>query len=118
MQYSETINQYYQQILRLWKHIKTSADKLIKKFIHILQLLIFVSLLGRHYTNIKNLLNKARNIEDMKKNTVVNFSKQKRFTILKLNQRPKKLVKRSIKESARLIGSAAESTNTKKLCKS
>ena len=91
-------------------------DEYIKKFICILWLLISVPLFGHYYIDIKNLLNKARNIEDMKKDIVVNFPKQERFTILRSNQRPKRLAKRfaGLTKPAELIKPAARSTNINK----
>ena len=81
-------------------------DKHIKKFIHTLQLLISAPLFGCYYADIKDLLDEARNIEDMIKDIVVNIPKQKKFAILKLN--------RGLKRSAELARSATRSTNTKK----
>ena len=52
------------------------ADEYIEKFIHILQLLISIPVLDCRYTNIMDLLDKVRNTKDMKKDIVVNFSKQ------------------------------------------
>ena len=88
-------------------------DEYIEKFIHILQLLIFVLLFGCCYTNIKNLLDKARNIEDMKKDIMVNFPSQEKFDTLKLNQGSKKSAKESagFAKSAKL---ATRSTDTQK----
>ena len=89
------------------------TDERIKKFICTLQLLISAPLLGRRYTDIKNLLDKARNIENIKKDIVVNFLKQKKFGTSRLNQRPRELTKRSV-ESAKLARPTAKSTDTKK----
>ena len=90
------------------------ADEHIEKFIYILQPLISIPLLGHCYTDIKDLLDKAINIEDMKKDIIINFSKQKRFTTLKSTQRPRKSTKRSAKRSAGLVKFVAGLTNTKK----
>ena len=62
-----------------------SADEHIQKFICILQSLISAPLLGHCYTDIKDLLDKVKNIKDMKKDIVVNFLKQEKFGILKSN---------------------------------
>ena len=43
------------------------ADECIKKLIYVLQLLIFALLLGCHYIDIKDLLDIAKNIKNMKK---------------------------------------------------
>ena len=67
MQYSEIVSQYYQRIFRLWKHAGTLADKCIEKFICTLRPLISAPLLSYCYTDIKDLLDKARNIEDIKR---------------------------------------------------
>ena len=90
------------------------ANKCIKKFIRTLKLLIFASLLGCCYTNIKNLLDKAKNIKDIKKNIVVNFSKQKRFTTLRSKQRPRRLAEKFAETSAGLAKPIAISIDTKK----
>ena len=42
------------------------VNKYIKKFIYILQLLIIALLFSYYFIDIKNLLNKAKNIENMK----------------------------------------------------
>ena len=89
------------------------ADKHIEKFIRTLQPLIFASLLSRRYTDIKNLLDKARNIKDMKKDIVVNFLKQEKFGISRSNQRVRELTEESA-ESAGLAKPATESTDAKK----
>ena len=86
------------------------ANKYIEKFIHILESLIFAPQLGCCYIDIKDLLDKAKNIKDMKKDIIVNFPKQEKFVILRSNQRSKRLTKRS----ARLVKLAARSTDTKK----
>ena len=64
------------------------------------------------YTDIKDLLDKARNIEDIKNNIVVNFPKQEKFGISRLNQGVRKSTKRSA-GSAGLAGLAVGSTNAK-----
>ena len=89
------------------------ADKHIEKFIRTLQPLFSVPLFDRCYTNIKDLLDKARNIEDMKKDIVVNFLKQEKFGTLKSNQGAKKLTKRSA-GFAKLTKLAVESTDAKR----
>ena len=88
------------------------ADKCIEKFIHTLQLLISVPLLGCCYTDIKDLLDKARNIEDMKKDIVVNFPKQEKFSTSRSNRGVRGLT-REFARSAGLAGPAARFTNTK-----
>ena len=85
MQYSKTVSQYYQQIFRLWEHAGMPADKHIEKFICTLRPLISTPLLSHYYTDIKDLLDKARNIEDIKKDIVVNFPKQEKFGTSRLN---------------------------------
>ena len=91
------------------------ADERIKKFIHTLQPLIFTPLLGRYYTDIINLLDKARNIQDMKKNIVVNFSKQEKFGISRSNWVARGST-RGFAGSAGLARPAAGSTDAKRLC--
>ena len=49
----------------------------------------------------------------MKKNIVINFPKQEKFAILRLNQKPRGLARKSAK-SAGLAKSATRSTNTKR----
>ena len=98
----------------MWKYAKTPMNEYIEKFIYTLQPLISALLLGHRYTDIKDLLDKTRNIEDMKKDIVVNFPKLERFTTLKSNQGSKKSIKESAKGFAGSVGSAAESTNIKK----
>ena len=93
MQYSKTVSQYYQQIFSLWKHAAIPVDERIEKFICILQSLISTPLFGCRYTDIKDLLNKARNIKNMKKNIVINFPKQKRFDTSRLHQWPRWLIR-------------------------
>ena len=72
------------------------------------------------YINIKDLLNKARNIKDIKKNIVINFPKQEKFSTSRLNQRPRRLA-RKLAELTGLAGlaglakSAAEFIDTKKI---
>ena len=75
MQHSEIVSEYYWQIFRLWQNAETSADKKIEKFICILSLLISNPLLGRKYTDIKILLDKAKSIEEIKKDINGNFPK-------------------------------------------
>ena len=76
--------------------------------------MISALLFGCHYTDIKELLDKLRNIRDIKKNIVINFPKQKKFAILKSNQRPKRSIKGSERGFARLAKFVAGSTNIKK----
>ena len=76
------------------------VDKFIKKFICILQLLILAPLSDYHYTDIKNLLDKARNIKNIKKNIMIDFLKQKKLIILNFNQGSEGLRK----ESEKFIG--------------
>ena len=97
----------------MWEHAGTLLDKRIKKFIRTLQLLISAPLLGRYYIDIKNLLDKARNIKDMKKDIIVNFPKQEKFGILRLNQGARELTGGSA-GSTGLAKPAARSTDIKK----
>ena len=75
--------------------------------------MISASLLGRCYTDIKDLLDEARNIEDMKKDIVVNFPKQEKFGTSRSNQGPRRLAGKST-ELAELAESIAGFTVTKK----
>ena len=61
------------------------TNKRIKKFICILWPLILNSLLGRKYTDINILLDKAKSIKEIKKNIIGNFSKQEKPFTLKFN---------------------------------
>ena len=112
MQYSETVSQYYQRIFRLWEHAGTPADERIEKFIRTLRPLISAPLLGRRYTDIKDLLDEARNIEDMKKDIVVNFPKQEKFGTSRSNRGVRGLTGGSA-GSAGSAGPAAGSTDAK-----
>ena len=90
-----------------------SADKCIKKFICTLWPLISAPLFDCLYTNINNLLDKARNIKDMKKDIVINFPKQEKFSISKSNQRLRGSTKGSTGPEE-LAKSATRSTDAKK----
>ena len=79
MQYLKIVNKYYQQIFRLWQIAETPADEKIEKFIYILWPLILNPLLDCKYTNIKILLDKTKNIEEIKKDIISNFSKQEKL---------------------------------------
>ena len=85
MQYSEIVSEYYQCIFKLWQNAETPADERIEKFICTLRQLISNLLLGRKYTNIKILLDKAKSIEEIKKNIIDNFPKQKKPFTSKFN---------------------------------
>lgn len=61
MQHSETVSQYYRRIFKLWQHAETPADERIEKFIRTLRPIFSNPLLGRKYTDIKLLLDEARN---------------------------------------------------------
>ena len=100
MQYSETVNEYYRQIFRMWQNAETPKDEKIKKFICILRLLISNPLFGGKYTDIKILLDKAKNIEKIKKNIIGNFLKQEKLFTLKFSSQE------SSKESGTRSGSA------------
>ena len=67
-----------------------------------------------YYTNIKILLDTAKNIEDMKKDIVVNFSKQEKFAISKSNKKSRKSIGKSAREFIRLIESANKFTDIRK----
>ena len=85
MQFLETVSEYYQQIYRLWQNTEMSADERIEKFIHILRPLISNLLLGHKYMGIKMLLDKAKSIEEIKKDIIDNFPKQEKLFILKFS---------------------------------
>ena len=57
--------------------------------------MIFAPLLDCRYTDIKDLLDEARNIEDIKKDIMVKFPKQEKFDTLRSNQEARGLTRRS-----------------------
>ena len=75
MQPTETVNEYYHRIFKLWQQASTPKDQQIEKFKLTLKPSISAPLLALKHTNLRDLLESARLIEDQKKEISNNFSK-------------------------------------------
>lgn len=64
MRNTKSVSEYYHRIFKLWMRVKTSTDERIVKFTRSLKPGISTPLLGRKFTSIRAVLDKARDIED------------------------------------------------------
>ena len=59
MKNTESVSKYYHHIFKLWTRTNTPIDERIVKFIKLLKSSISMPLLGRKFTNIRAVLDKA-----------------------------------------------------------
>lgn len=78
MRSNETVNAYYHRIFSLWEDAETPAGERMNKLLQTMKPSISQSLLGHKYASISDLLDAARNIEDVKRDISSNFPRQDR----------------------------------------
>ena len=64
---TEPVTEYHQRLQRLWHRARTNEDERIEKFKVTMLPSLSSSLLARNYTRVRDLLDDARQIEDLKK---------------------------------------------------
>ena len=71
---TESVDEYYHRLFKLWQQASTPEDHQVKKFKLTLKLSISALLLALKHTNLRDFLESARLIEDQKKK-INNFFK-------------------------------------------
>ena len=72
---SESVNEYYHRLFKLWQQASTPKDQRVEKFKLTLKPSISAPLLALKHTNLRDLLESARLIKDQKKEINNNFPK-------------------------------------------
>ena len=73
MENNENVSEYYHRIFKLWQRAKTPMEDRIEKFLTTLKPGISSSLIGKDYTDFKELLETARRIEARRKDVAHTF---------------------------------------------
>ena len=73
MKPSESVNEYYHRLFKLWQQAGTPEDEKLKKFKGTLKPSISTPLLALRHTSMRDLLDSARLIEEQKKTISSNF---------------------------------------------
>jgi Retrotransposon gag protein len=63
----EGVTEYYHRIRAIWQKAKTLEDERVEKFLTTILPQLSFSLLGKTYTNVRDVLDDARKVEDRKK---------------------------------------------------
>jgi retrotransposon gag protein len=66
-QLNESVTEYHQRLQRLWHRARTDEDERIEKFKITMLPSLSSSLLAKNYTRVRDLLDDARQVEDLKK---------------------------------------------------
>ena len=72
---TESVNKYYYRLCKLWQQASTPENQQVKKFKLTLKLSISAPLLATKHSNLKDLLESTRLIENQKKKMSNNFPK-------------------------------------------
>ena len=72
----KSVNKYYHCIFKLWTRANTFIDERIIKFTRLLKPGIFTPLLGRKFTSIRAVLDKAQDIKNAWKEITYTFPRQ------------------------------------------
>ena len=75
MKSTESVNEYYHRLFKLWQQTSTLEDQRVEKFKLTLKPSILAPLLALKHTNLRNLFESARLIKDQKKNQQELYSK-------------------------------------------
>ena len=75
MKPTKTVDDYYQQIFKLWQQAKTSERERIRRFEITLKLSIAYALIGQKHTKISDVLDAAREIEHRKNQISTKFAR-------------------------------------------
>lgn len=73
MENNENVSEYYHRIFKLWQKAKTPVEDRVETFLTTMKPGISTSLIGREYTDLKELLETARRIEVRRKDVAHSF---------------------------------------------
>ena len=79
MKPEESVNEYYHRIFKLWQRAKTLEEDRIRQFLVTIKPTISAALVGTDFTTMRTLLDKARTIEDRKKEISFTHFKDNKF---------------------------------------